>query len=344
MARDTTRVLIENTDRGLYCAAGDFYIDAWQPVERTVVTHAHSDHARSGCGRYLASREGERVLRLRVGADSAIDALGWGEAVEMNGVRVSLHPAGHVLGSAQVRVEHGGEVWVVTGDYKRQADATCAGFELVRCDTLITECTFGLPIFRWRETGAVAAEMNAWWRGNVAAGRTSLVLAYSLGKAQRVLSLLDASIGPILLHGAVTGMVKAYRESGVELPAAEYASAELAKATRGRALVICPPAASGSVWARKFGASSIGVASGWMQVRGFRRRHAADMGFVLSDHVDWPDLMRTIEETGAERVIATHGYTAQLARYLTEQGKSAGVYHTRFTDKGEEDEVLAAEA
>jgi putative mRNA 3-end processing factor len=335
--------LISNTESGLYCAAGDFYIDAWQPVNRTIITHAHSDHARRGSNRYLTTHAGERILRNRIGVDALIDAVGYGEVIDMNGVKVSLHPAGHVLGSAQVRVEYRGEVWVVTGDYKRQADVTCAPFEVVRCNTLITECTFGLPIFHWRPTDDIAAEINEWWRGNVAHGRTSLMLAYSLGKAQRVLSLLDGSIGPILLHGAVNAVVESYRAAGVALPATEYASVEQAKLNRGRALVICPPSAAGSTWARKFAPVSIGVASGWMQVRGFRRRRSADMGFVLSDHADWPALLETISETGAGKIIATHGYTAQFARYLQENGKDASTYQTRFTDADEEDEPEGGE-
>jgi putative mRNA 3-end processing factor len=336
--------LISTTDSGLYCAPGDFYIDAWGPVARTIITHAHSDHARRGAGRYLTAQEGEYILRRRMGDAAQIDTLRYGQRSDFNGVNVSLHPAGHVLGSAQVRVEYRGEVWVVTGDYKRQLDATCAPFDPVRCNTLITECTFGLPIFRWRETAEVAREINDWWRGNIAEGRTSLMLAYSLGKAQRVLSLLDSSIGSILLHGAVGAMVEAYRGSGVVLPATEHATLDNAKTSRGRAMVICPPSAASAAWARKFAPLSIGVASGWMQVRGFRRRRAADMGFVLSDHADWPDLLRTISETGAERVIATHGYTGPFSRYLQESGMATSIYQTRFTDADEEDEPAGEES
>lgn len=279
------------------------------------------------------------ILRRRLGSDCTIDGVPYGRSFDLNGVRVSLHAAGHLLGSAQVRIEKEGEVWVFTGDYKRQADPTCAPFELVRCHTLITECTFGLPIFRWREPDSVMADINEWWRGNVEIGRTSLLMAYTLGKAQRLLASVDPSIGPILLHGAVHAMVETYRESGVSLPHAEYATLENAKKHRGKALVIAPPAAAGSTWVRKFGPTSFGVASGWMQVRGMRRRRAVDRGFVVSDHIDWPALMQTIEETGAEKIIATHGYTAPLVRYLTEQGKQATAYATRFTDQGEEEEA-----
>jgi putative mRNA 3-end processing factor len=330
--------IIINTDRGLYCPAGDFHIDAWRPVPRTIVTHAHSDHARRGSEQYLTATDGGRVLRHRMGADAAIDLIEYGQTIDMNGVRISLHPAGHLLGSAQVRVEHGGQVCVVTGDYKRQPDPTCRPFELVPCHTLVTECTFGLPIFRWHKPERVVAEVNDWWRGNVADGRTSILLAYSLGKAQRLLASVDAGIGPILLHGAVMGMVEVYRQAGVALPPAEHASVENAKKHRGRALVICPPGAVGGTWVRKFSPMSIAVASGWMQVRGFRRRGAADRGFVLSDHVDWPALMHTINETGAEHIVVTHGYTRQLAQYLTERGRSASIFQTRFTDAGEEED------
>jgi putative mRNA 3-end processing factor len=330
--------LILNTDCGLYCPAGDFHIDAWNDVARNIVTHAHSDHARRGSKRYLTTPDGVNILRLRMGDDAVIDLIEYGRKIDMNGVHVSLHPAGHLLGSAQVRIERDGEVWVVTGDYKRQPDPTCRPFELVKCNTLITECTFGLPIFRWRDPHKIIADINEWWQGNVEHGRTSMLLAYSLGKAQRLLASIDSSIGPILLHGAVLNMVEAYRQTGISLPAAEHASAENAKAHRGKALVICPPSAVQGTWSRKFSPTSIGIASGWMQVRGFRRRGGIDRGFVLSDHADWPGLMQTIDETGAEHIIATHGYTAQLARYLGEKGRRVSVFQTRFTNAGEEDE------
>lgn len=342
--------LILPTDAGLYCPAGDFNIDAWKPVDRNIVTHAHSDHARRGSKRYLVPPDGVAVLRRRLGSDIVVDTADYGQTTEINGVRVSLHPAGHLLGSAQVRLEHAGEVWVFTGDYKAfpstgvgragdsALDSTCKPFELVRCHTLITECTFGLPLYRWRDSAEIAADINHWWRQNVAEGRTSIILAYALGKAQRVLSMLDPSIGPILLHGAVHAMTETYREQGVVLPPAIYAGVDAAKEHRGRAMVIAPPGAEGSPWIRKFHPESVAVASGWMQVRGQRRRQAVDRGFVLSDHVDWPNLMATIEGSGAEHVIATHGYTGPLVRYLRERGLSAAEFPTRFKGEMEDTE------
>jgi len=262
-------------------------------------------------------------------------------------VRVSLHPAGHILGSAQVRVEHRGEVWVVTGDYKTERDPTCAPFEPLRCHTLVTESTFGLPIYRWRPQAEVFAEIDDWWRTNVAAGRTSVLFAYALGKAQRLMAGVDASIGPILLHGAMSRFTRAYREAGVALPEARWAddaSIKATKAGRSRALVLAPPSAQGSSWMRRFDPSSTAFASGWMQIRGARRRQALDRGFAISDHADWDGLLATVRATGAERVWVTHGYSAVLARWLREQGLDASSVATRWEGEGgAEGEALESE-
>ncbi|HEV7298532.1 MAG TPA: ligase-associated DNA damage response exonuclease [Tepidisphaeraceae bacterium] len=329
--------LITSTENGLYCPAGDFHIDAWGSVGRNIVTHGHSDHARFGAASYLCTRQSAPILQKRLG-DVSIDARDYGDVIDINGVRVSLHPAGHILGSAQVRIEHRGQICVASGDYKRQPDPTCAPFEPIRCHTFITECTFGLPIFHWTDPTIVMADINAWWRDNHAAGRTSMLAAYSLGKAQRVLAGLDASTGPILLHGAVVPLVELYRQAGVTLPPTEHASVENAKLHRGRAFVIAPPGALNSTWVRKFAPFSLGAASGWMRVRGFRRRKAADRGFVLSDHVDFDALLQTIKETGAEHVMATHGYTTVLARLLNDRGQRCTIINTRFGD--DEDEPI----
>jgi putative mRNA 3-end processing factor len=329
--------LISLSAAGLFCPPGGFHIDPWEPVARAVVTHAHADHARWGCEKYLGADPGRHLLRTRLGETADITTVPHGAPVELNGVRVSFHPAGHVLGSAQVRVEHKGEVWVVTGDYKLDPDPTCLPFEPVRCHTFITESTFGLPIYRWDHPDVLFADVSAWWRANRAAGKCSIVYAYSLGKAQRVMAGVEPDIGPIYTHGAVEKVTRAYRASGVELPPTIPAS-EVA-AARGKpkpwpgSLVIAPPSAAGSPWARKFEPASEAVASGWARVRGARRRKAVDRGFVLSDHADWPGLLGAVRESGAARVLATHGFASVLARHLREQGLDAGVIATRFGDE-----------
>ncbi len=333
--------LLQPTEHGLYCEAGDFHVDPWRPVPRAVVTHAHADHACWGCERYLTSIEGERVLRVRMGREAVIDSVAYGQTVDVGGVRVSLHPAGHILGSSQVRLEHRGQIWVVSGDYKVEPDATCTPFEPVRCHTFVTESTFGLPIYRWPSQQAVFEEINAWWRANREAGKASLLLAYALGKSQRLLSGLDPSIGPIFTHGAVEKLNHAYRESGIALPPTSYAgSAGKGKSWAG-AMIVAPPSAQGTPWARKFGPVSYALASGWMMIRGTRRRKAVDRGFVLSDHVDWPGLLGAIEATGAERVLVTHGYTSVVVRWLREKGLDAEAIATRY--EGERDDKGAEE-
>jgi putative mRNA 3-end processing factor len=334
--------LLEVTDAGLYCAAGDFHVDPWRRVGRAVITHAHADHARSGCGRYLCAAPGKPVLRTRMGGNATIDTLRYGETTSINGVTVSLHPAGHVLGSAQVRVEHGGETWVVTGDYKLQADPTCAAYEPVRCHVFITESTFGLPVYRWPDPAATAAEINAWWRANRDAGRTSVILAYALGKAQRIATLVDPEIGPIVAHGAVMKLVEAYRAAGVKLPPIDRVPPRARRVGNGRALVIAPPSVLGTPWLKLFGESSVAVASGWMTVRGVRRRRAVEQGFVLSDHADFPGLLEAVEASGAGRVLVTHGFADVMARLLRERGLDAAPLTTRFTgeappDRAEDD-------
>jgi putative mRNA 3-end processing factor len=340
--------LVVHTPQGLYCPPGNFHIDPWRPVQRAVITHAHADHARRGHGAYLASAVSEGVLRARLG-DIALQGLAYGEAVAINGVRVSLHPAGHVLGSAQVRVEHRGQVWVASGDYflsghEADSNTTCAPFEPVRCHCFITESTFGLPIYRWRPQAEVLAEVNGWWRANAEAGRASLLLAYSFGKAQRLLAGVDASIGPIVVHGAVQPLNEAYRAAGVALPATCTLDQVGDKALLQRALVIAPPAVHGSAWAARLGEFGDAFASGWMQLRGARRRQGVDRGFVFSDHTDRPGLQRAIGATGAERVIVTHGYEAVMVRWLQQQGLQAGSFSTEYGHEEPADETGPAPA
>ncbi len=331
------RDLISLTDRGLYCEQGEFFIDPWKPVPRAVITHAHGDHARRGSERYLTSAQGLHVLRTRMEFNAAIDTVEYGEEVTLGGVALSLHPAGHILGSAQVRVEYRGEVWVVSGDYKVAADTTCEPFIPVPCNTFITECTFGLPIYRWPSYAHVTDEINRWWRTNRDEGRASVIFAYALGKAQRVIAGVDASIGPIFCHGAVQRVNQDYLNTGIDLPETFYSGAAYEKKDWKGALIVAPPSASGTPWMRKFGDVSAAFASGWMQVRGTRRRRAVDRGFVISDHADWPGLLSAIQASRAERVLATHGRTGPMVRWLRDSGLDAASLHTEFV--GERDDV-----
>ncbi len=308
-----------------------------------MVTHAHADHACPGSRAYLAARPGEALLRARVGSDAAIQPLGYGESVPLNGVRVSLHPAGHILGSAQVRLESGGEVWVVSGDYKLEPDPTCAAFEPVACDTFVTESTFGLPIYRWPPEAEVFAEIGNWWTANQQAGKASVLFAYSVGKAQRVLAGLLANVdplpGPIYTHGAVEKLSRLYREAGIALAPTTHASAAPAATDWSRALIVAPPSANGTAWMRRFAPLSTGLVSGWMRIRGARRRRSLDRGFVLSDHADWPGILSAVRASGASRVWVTHGYRAPVVEWLKQQGIEAQAVETRF--ESEQDETGA---
>ena len=326
--------LVVSTPEGLYCPPGDFHIDPWRPVPRAVITHGHGDHARAGMGCYHVVAEGLPILRWRLGAqDYHVHAAG--ERFRLGKALVSFHPAGHVLGSSQVRIEVDGEVWVASGDYKRDPDPTCAPFEVVPCDVFITESTFGLPIYRWPPTREVAREIVAWREECAAAGEAAILYCYALGKAQRVLAeIATCSDRPVYVHGAIDAGVQVYREAGIAM----VDTLRVADEARGTAfageLVLAPPSAAGSPWIRRFRRAQQGFASGWMRIRGNRRRRNYDRGFVVSDHADWPALLRTAHETGARRVIATHGDTDALVRVLNGQGIETGVFATGY---GEDD-------
>ncbi len=327
--------LVIPTDRGLWCEAGGFHVDPWRPVDLAVVTHAHADHATPGCGRYIASTNTVALMRSRMPGEIAAAAVGFNEPVRLGRTTVTLHPAGHVLGSSQVRiVPDDGPTWVITGDYKTEPDPTCEPFEAVPCDVLLTESTFGLPIYRWPDPAAVFADINAWWRANAAAGRTTVLLTYALGKAQRVLAGLDPSVGPIGVHGALLGPTRVYREAGIALPDVLHANAEHAGALKGGGLIVAPPAAAGTAWIRRFkgpGGLRTAFVSGWMRVRGRRRWGSVDRGFVLSDHADWDGLLDTVRRSGATRVGVTHGSSEALARFLAERaGAETFVVPTRY--------------
>lgn len=329
-------MLLTETSSGLWCPAGRFHIDPWEPVERAVITHAHGDHARPGSAAYLCTTSCEPLLRRRFGADVKIESVAYGQPLRLGDVGVSFHPAGHVLGSAQIRIEGSDGVWVVAGDYKRAADPTCDPFEPVICDVFVTESTFGLPIYRWDPTEAVIDDIASWWNTNRDAGRTSVLFCYTIGKAQRLLAeLMRITDRSVYVHGMMLGMIDAYRQSGIAMLPVEPV---IERTSRGRSnaasfageLVLAPLSARGTPWMRRLGNLSDAFASGLMRVRGVRRQRGYDRGFVLSDHADWPSLLQTIAETSASRVLATHGHAEPLARYLTQNGLESGVIRTAW--------------
>ncbi len=329
--------LLSFSPQGIYCEQAGVHIDPWKGVDRAIITHAHSDHARGGSKHYLAHPTTKHLMHARIGADLNIETLWSGQVGTINGVKFSLHPAGHIPGSMQVRVEFKGEVWVVTGDHKRHTDGISEPWEPVKCHTFITECTFGLPVYKWQEPSVIFNEINTWWRTNAADGVCSVMSAYSLGKAQRVMKGVDRSIGPILVHGAVANMNAVLESCGVKLPAWELITTDTPRERFRNALVITPGSAIGTPWTNKMKPYSSAMASGWMQIRGWRRRGNLDTGFVLSDHADWGGLLDAIAATGAQSVGVTHGYATPLSRWLRENGRDAWTIATRYGDEREEE-------
>jgi putative mRNA 3-end processing factor len=332
--------LIEFTDKGLYCPPGDFYIDPWRGVNRAVITHAHSDHARAGSGSYLCHHFTKPLLQLRLG-EHPFQSMEWGESVLMNEVKVSLHPAGHIIGSSQVRIEYKGEVWVVSGDYKTEDDGTSGAFEPVPCHTFITESTFGLPIYNWKPQHEIFSNVQQWILKNQSIEKTSVVIAYSLGKAQRILKAIAEITDKIFVHGAVWNVHQTLLQAGISLPNVTRVTPDMPKENFKAGVVIAPPSAEDTPWMKRFSPYEVGVCSGWMQVRGNVRRKNVDAGFALSDHADWNGLLSAIKATGAQKVFVTHGFQAALSRYLNENGTEAAEVKTEYgNDEGDEPSSL----
>ena len=325
--------LVVVTPNGLYCPPGDFYIDPWQPVQTAVITHAHGDHLRHGSARYILARPGTGIARQRLGGERELSPVEYRTPVSLGATTVSLHPAGHILGSSQIRIEHQGQVWVVSGDYKRQPDPTCDPFEPVECDVFISEATFALPVYRWPDTTRVIEEVHRWWTANRERGIASVLFCYALGKAQRVMAELAAFTSePVYLHGAVDSLTGVYRRAGVSMLPTLPVGTDKKTDFRG-ALIIAPPNAAGTPWMRRFGEHATGFCSGWMRVRGDRRRRGYDRGFVISDHADWAALLETCTASRARRILLTHGYSDALTRYLNEKGIEASALKTSFGDE-----------
>ncbi len=330
--------LLEFTTSGIYCPQADVYLDPWKPVKKALITHGHADHARWGNEHYLCTHAAAPVIRHRLNLSDTVQSVAFGEDVFIHGVQFSFHPAGHIPGSAQIRVAHKGEVWVFSGDYKLQADGISEAFEPVKCHTFITESTFGLPVFKWKPQQEVFDDINQWWRKNQSEGKVSVLAGYALGKSQRILKNIDASIGKIFLHGAIATVANIFSKQGMSLPPTTYVTAEMKKKDFEGALVVCPPSAIGSSWIRKFDPFSLAIASGWMGLRGARRRRGADRGFILSDHADWTALNDTVAATECSAVFVTHGYAEVFAKWLREKGLDAKDVKTRY--EGELSEIV----
>lgn len=334
--------LISFTSSGLYCAQADVYIDPWKPVQNAVISHAHSDHAVGGHAHYLCHRDTKPILQLRLG-ENKYQTVEWGEAITMNDVRISLHPAGHIIGSSQIRVAYKGEVWVFSGDYKLEDDGISGAFEPVKCHTFITESTFGLPIYKWKRQEEIYNDMQNWILRNISSGKASVLIAYSLGKAQRVLQAVSAVTNKVLGHGAIYNMQEVLKQQGRQFIEVERVTPEMNKSNFKNAVIIAPPSADGTPWMKKFTPYSLGICSGWMQVRGNVRRRNADKGFALSDHCDWNSLLAAVKATEAERVFVTHGFQSAFSRYLNEHGIEAHEVSTQYGNENDEDAGLKEE-
>ena len=314
--------------KGIYCEPAGVYLDPWKPVEKAIITHGHADHSRWGHKQYITHHTNVPIIKHRLG-EIEVSGKEYGETFVINNVKFSLFPAGHIIGSSQVRVEHKGEVWVFSGDYKTEDDGLAVPYEPVKCDAFITECTFGLPAFKWLPQQQVMSDINNWWQQNQAEAKTSILFGYSLGKAQRLLKFLDPSIGKIFTHGAIENMTQVLRPLA-NFPETTRITRETKKEEIRGGMVLAPPSAHGSTWIRKMVPFETGMASGWMAFRGARRRRAVDRGFVLPDHCDWQGLLSAIKATGCERVICTHGYSEIFSRFLNEQGYDARTAETQY--------------
>lgn len=332
--------LLEFNQNGIFCAQGDFYIDPWRPVKDAVITHAHSDHAKWGHQHYLAHTLSSEILYYRLG-EINLETMNYGESRSKNGVKITFYPAGHIPGSAQIKVEYQGEIWVVSGDYKTEDDGLCAPFEPVKCHSFISECTFGMPVYKWKPQAEIFKDINEWWLQNQKEGKIAVLAGYSLGKAQRILQNLDLNIGKVFTHGVIQNSNEALIRNGIQLNPTTLISASTTKEELKGNIVICPPSAVGTPWMRKMSPYSFGYCSGWMAIRGAKRRRAADRGFVLSDHADWDGLISAIKATECETVYLTHGYTASFSRYLSEIGYDAREAKTLY---GNEEENETEEA
>ena len=330
--------LVKFTKKGIYCIPGKFYLDPWYPVEYAIISHGHADHARWGNKHYLCHNQSKAILQHRIGADISIESLPYNEYKVINGVKVSFHPAGHIIGSAQIRLEYKGYIVVFSGDYKTQPDFITTPFEPVKCNEFITESTFGLPIYKWKSEEELQQELQDWIVQNQQNNRTSVFLGYSLGKAQRIMKLVE-NVEEIYVHSAIHNLNKAIENSGISLPTTKLLTADFKKIEIQNKIVILPPALLGSKMIKKIPNAATAICSGWMQIRGNRRWKGVDAGFAVSDHADWDGLLSAVKATEAEKVYVTHGSQAVFSKYLNEIGIEAHELKTEFG----EDELETSE-
>jgi len=330
--------LVKFTKKGIYCIPGKFYLDPWYPVEYAIISHGHADHARWGNKHYLCHNQSKAILQHRIGADISIESLPYNEYKVINGVKVSFHPAGHIIGSAQIRLEYKGYIVVFSGDYKTQPDFITTPFEPVKCHEFITESTFGLPIYKWKSEEELQQELQDWIVQNQQNNRTSVFLGYSLGKAQRIIKLVE-NVEEIYVHSAIHKLNKAIENSGITLPTTKLLTADFKKIEIQNKIVILPPALLGSKMIKKIPNAATAICSGWMQIRGNRRWKGVDAGFAVSDHADWDGLLSAVKATEAEKVYVTHGSQAVFSKYLNEIGIEAHELKTEFG----EDELETSE-
>jgi len=324
--------LIKFTKKGIYCPQGKFYLDPWYPVDYAVISHGHADHARRGMKNYLCTDDSKAILKHRLGANINVESIPYGKAITINEVKVSFHPAGHVIGSAQIRMEYKGYVVVFTGDYKTQPDFITTPYEPIKCNTLITESTFGLPIYKWKKEEVLQKELQSWIKTNQSNNRTSVFLGYSLGKAQRLLSLLDGC-DDVFVHRSIHNLNEVILNSGFTLPNTKLWSADLDKKTLQNKIIIAPPAILGSRMLKRLSNPATAICSGWMQIRGNRRWQAVDAGFAVSDHADWNGLITAVKLSKAEQVYVTHGSQAVFSKYLNEIGIKASELITEYGEE-----------
>lgn len=325
----------------MYCIPGKFYLDPWGTVDYAVISHGHADHARWGMKHYLCVDDSKAILKHRIGKDISIESLPYGIDKTINGVKLSFHPAGHIIGSAQIRLEYKGHITVFTGDYKTNADSLTIPFQPVKCHTFITESTFGLPVYHWQEDAILKQQMQNWVYSNQKQNKTSVFVGYSLGKSQRIMSLLD-DCAPMLVHNAIYQLNEVIRNSGIKLPKADLWQATTDKNLIQNNIVIVPPALVGSNMIKRIPNAAIALCSGWMQIRGHRRWQAVDAGFVVSDHADWNGLISAVKATEAEQVYVTHGYQETFARYLNEIGIPATEVKTEYGSNEDTEAVESA--